>query len=60
MKKLAEKPTVTMLVGGPITNVNTETVQNVDIAKMAELKSIVRGFLLISRVVQTPSRADIT
>ena len=38
----------------------TVAVRKVEIANTAEFKRIVRGFLLMSKVLDTPSRADIT
>src|SRR6185503_4610847 len=45
--------------GGPKTRFRTVDVKNVDVARIAELKRIVRGRLLMISVAATPSSADI-
>src|ERR1044071_9235329 len=47
-----------MLIGEPTVQFSTATVQNVEMARIAELKRIVRGRLLMTRVAATPSSAD--
>src|SRR5687768_6720094 len=59
IKKVAEKPVSTNLVAGPTNQSRRIVDKNVDVAKIAELNRIVRGRLLMSNVVQTPSSADI-
>ena len=48
-----------MSAGGPKTRFRTVDVKNVDVARIAELKRIVRGRLLMISVAATPSSADI-
>src|SRR5262250_33473 len=57
-KKLAVKPFSIIFTGEPSVRLTTVAVMKVEVARIAELKSIVRGRLLIFKVAHTPSSAD--
>ena len=59
-RKLAEKPAATTAKGDPKARRTTVAVRKVEVANTAKFKRIVRGFLLMRKVLDTPSRADIT
>src|SRR5687767_13607282 len=57
-KNFSEKPLSVTFAGEPTIQFSTATVKNVEVARIAELKRIVRGRLLMIKVAATPSSAD--
>ncbi len=60
IRKFGEYAADTIWLGGPKTKVSAPAVMKVEVARTEAFKRIVRGFLLISNVVQTPSSAEST
>src|SRR5215510_8333802 len=57
-KKLAVKPFSIIFTGDPSVQLTIVAVMKVEVARIAELKRIVLGRLLIFKVAQTPSNPD--